>query len=275
MTTMLLDYFKKAKEGGFALGAFNIDALETLKGVGEAVKNWQLPAIVEVSPGEGKYLGLQNFVALTANLKEELGVNLFLNLDHADDLEVIKNAVELGFDMVHFDGSKLPLEENIKLAREAVEMAHEKGALVEGEFNKIPNSNANGQGPMTNDQEAKRFTEETGVDILAVSVGNQHGLGENEKLDLEMLKKIREALPETFFSLHGVSGVGAEDIRAAICLGIVKINISTELRMVFRENLENMLKGNPEELAWYKLAGPAVEAVREVVEGKIKLFGTI
>ena len=261
----LADYFKKAKEEKFALGAFNIDSLEPLKGVAEAVKNMGTAVIVEVSPGEEKYLGLQNFVALTVNLKEEFGINLFPNLDHADDLEVIRDSIGLGFDMVHFDGSKLDLEENIKLTKEVVAMAREKNVLVEGEMDQIG-------GKITDPERAKKFVERTGVDVLAVAIGNKHGFGENEKLDLELLQKIHGILPETFLSLHGGSGIEAEDIRAAIGLGIVKININTELRMVFRENLENMLKGNPEEYAWYKLTLPAVEAVREVVEGKIRLF---
>jgi fructose-bisphosphate aldolase class II len=263
----LVDVLTKAKAEKFAVGAFNIGGLDTLKAVAEAAGNLGAPVIVEVSPGEQRYLGLQNFSSLVSNTKEEYGGEIFLNLDHGADMEIIKTAIELGFDMVHFDGSSLPLEENIRLCQEVVAAAHGKGVLVEGEMDPI------GQ-RLTDPQAARSFTEKTGVDILAVSVGNKHGMEGEEKLDLERLREINTALPESFFSLHGGSGVAPEDLAAAIPLGIVKINVNTELRLAYRETLENVLRGDPEEIAMYKLLPPVIEAVEKVVEAKILMFGS-
>jgi ketose-bisphosphate aldolase len=264
---MLIDLFKTAKEKKLAVGAFNVGGLESLRAIATAAKNLESPVIVEVSPGEQKYLGLQNFSSLVNNLKEEHGVEMFLNLDHGEDLEIIKSSIELGFDMVHFDGSKLPPEENIRLCQEVVAMAHSRGILVEGEMDQIGKK-------ITAPVLAKKFVEETGIDIFAVSIGNKHGMGEEEKLDLEKLQEINEVLPQTFFSLHGGSGVAPEDVAAAVKLGIVKINVNTELRMAYRETLENVLRGDPEEIAMYKLTPPVIEAVEKVVEEKILLFGS-
>ncbi|MDO8515282.1 MAG: class II fructose-bisphosphate aldolase [bacterium] len=264
---MLIDLLKTAKEKNFAIGAFNAGGLESLRAIAGAAKKLESPIIVEVSPGEEKYLGLQNFSSLVNNLKEEYGVEIFLNLDHGEDINIITNAIELGFDLVHFDGSKLPFEENIRLCQEVVTMAHSKGVLVEGEMDQIGKK-------ITDPSLAKKFVEETGVDIFAVSIGNKHGMGEDEKLDLERLQEINTVLPETFFSLHGGSGVAPEDVAAAIKLGIVKINVNTELRIAYRETLENVLRGDPEEMAMYKLLPPVIEAVEKVVEEKILLFGS-
>lgn len=264
---MLIDLLKTAKEKKFAIGAFNSGGLESLRAIAEAAKKLESPVIVEVSPGEQKYLGLQNFSSLVNNLKEEYGVEIFLNLDHGEDINIINNAIELGFDLVHFDGSKLPFEENIRLCQEVVTMAHSKGVLVEGEADQIGKK-------ITDPQMAKRFVEETGVDIFAVSIGNKHGMGDDEKLDLEKLKEINLALPETFFSLHGGSGVAPEDVAEALKYGIVKINVNTEMRVAYRETLENVLRGDPDEVAMYKLLPPVIEAVEKVVEEKILLFGS-
>lgn len=277
---MLIDLFKSAKEKKYAVGAFNAGGLESLRAIAQAAKKLESPVIVEVSPGEEKHLGLQNFVSLVNNLKEEYGIQIFLNLDHGEDLEVIKNAIELGFDLVHFDGSKLPFEENIRLAQEVVTMAHSKGVLVEGEIDHIPGSSEkHGENivskNLTDLKKAKEFVDQTGVDILAVFIGNAHGVFfEEEKLNIEKLKEINLTLPQTFFSLHGGSGVAPEDVAEALKYGIVKVNVNTEMRVAYRETLENVLRGDPEEVAMYKLLPPVIEAVEKIVEEKILLFGS-
>lgn len=258
---MLIDFLQKAFQEHFALGAFNLDNLEILKGVAVAAKNLSAPVIVEVSPGELNYWGIRNFSSVVDNIKRELGIPIFLNLDHAADIDIIKNSLDFGLGMVHFDGSKLPLEENISKAKQVVSWAHDKNILVEGETDSIGEK-------ITDPQEAKKFVQETGVDIFAVSIGNKHGVGEDEKLDLPLLQKIREALPNTFFSLHGGSGIAPEDVKEAIKLGIVKVNVNTELRIAFKNNLDL----STPELAWYKITQKSIEAVQKVVEEKIKLF---
>lgn len=259
----LVDFLQKAFENHFALGAFNLDNLEILKGVALAAKNLSAPVIVEVSPGELNYWGIRNFSSVVDNIKRELGIPIFLNLDHAADIDIIKNSLDFGLGMVHFDGSKLPLEENILKTKQVVFWAHEKGIIVEGEMDSIGEK-------ISTPEEAKNFVDQTGVDIFAVSVGNKHGVGENEKLDLPLLQKIREALPNTLFSLHGGSGIAPEDVKEAIKLGIVKVNVNTELRIAFKNNLDLAT----DELAWYKITPSAISAVSNVVENKIKLFGS-
>ncbi len=283
----LADWLKKAQQEHFALGAFNVDSLEIFEAVAQSGQALKSPVMAEVSPGQVKSLGLQNIAALRENLSEEFGTRIFLNLDHADDLDIINSAIELGFDLVHFDGSKLPLDENMELARQVVEAAHKTGTLVEGEIDHFPGSSEPHSNKMGREKEstdshltepgqAQEFVAETGVDIFAAFIGNKHGTyaDGSERLNLEHLTKIRETLPQTFLSLHGGSGITSPDIAAAVSSGIVKVNVSTELRVAFRDTLENILKGNPEEYAWYKLTAPAIEAVREVVEGKIKIFGS-
>lgn len=256
------EFLTKAFQEHFALGAFNLDNLEILKGVALAAKNLSAPIIVEVSPGELSYWGMPNFSSLVDNFRRELGIPIFLNLDHAADLDIIKNSLDFGLSMVHFDGSKLPLEENILQTKQVVSWAHAKDILVEGEIDSIGEK-------ISNPDEAKKFVDQMGVDIFAVSVGNKHGVGENEKLDLELLRRIREALPQTFFSLHGGSGISPEDVKEAIKLGIVKVNVNTELRIAFKNNLDL----STPELAWYKITQKAIAEVQKVTEGKIKVLG--
>jgi fructose-bisphosphate aldolase, class II len=247
---MLEEFLKKS-----ALGAFNLDSFETLK----AICLVRQAVIVEVSPGELNYLGMRNVASLVDNARREFDIPIFLNLDHAEDLDIIKKALDFGFSLVHFDGGKLSLEDNISAAKQVVSWAHEKEVLVEGEIDTIG-------GKITDPETAKRFVAETGVDIFAVSIGNKHGVGENEKLDLELLQKIHEALPNTFLSLHGGSGIADEEVKAAIKLGVVKINVNTELRIAFKNNLDLT------KLAWYEVTKPAIVAVQKIVENKIRLF---
>ena len=277
----LIDYLNSAKSKGFAIGAFNADNLEILMGIVNAGKNLNTPVMIEVSSGEVKYFGIQNLVAVVNNFKEELGLPIYLNLDHADDIEIIRQAIDLGFDLVHCDGSKLPYEENVDLTTQVVLEAHSKGVLVEGELDHFPGESEKHltaprlrEASFTDSEKAREFVEKTGVDILAAFFGNVHGTySEEERLDLSHLEKIAQAVPNTFLSLHGGSGVNLNDVATAVKLGVVKMNVNTELRVAFRETLENVLKGNPDEWAVYKLMPPVIEAVQEVVENKMKVLG--
>lgn len=289
------EWFEKAKVEKFAIGAFNAGNFETVKAICGASENLKAPVIIESSPGETKYLGAYNLVSMVRNLAEEKGIEVFINLDHARSYDEVIIGIEAGYDLVHFDGSELPYEENVELAKRIVDEAHKEGVLVEGEFNRIGGSSELHDGSvndlvdsgqarmttggtnlsMTDPEEALRFVTETGVDTLAVSIGNVHGYFEKggEELNIPLLSEIREKVP-SFLSLHGGSGISADQLSVAVGLGIVKINVNTELRMAYRTNLENVLKGNPEEIAMYKIMPSVVEAVREVVEEKIGIFGS-
>lgn len=274
----------RAKNEGFALGAFNAGNVEIVKAIVQAAQSQQAPAIVETSAREADFFGQKNFLDVLDNFRQEINLPILTNFDHGPDLEECQKAIETGYSLVHFDGAELPYEENVKIAKAIVEQAHQKGILVEGEINKILGSSTphptedaesiQASGNYTDPEKAADFVSQTGVDILAVFIGNLHGTYRHSpKLDLERLKLIAKKLP-CFLSLHGGSGLLEEDIKKAIRLGrIVKINVNTELRVAYRDTLENVLKGS-EEVAIYKIMPPVIAAVQKVVEEKIQLFGS-
>jgi len=276
------EILKKAKNEGWALGAFNAGNLEILKAIVEAAKTKQTPLIVETSPREASHFGMKNFLDVVENFRKEEGLTVLANFDHGPDLEECQAAIRAGYNLIHFDGSSLSYEENVKITKALVEIAHQKGILVEGEIDKIIGDSSyheelvesiQSRADYTDPARAADFVAQTGVDVLAVFVGNIHGAYRGaKKLDLERLALIRQAVgPEVFFSLHGGSTIEGEDIRAAIRLGVVKINVNTELRLAYRQTLENVLRGS-DEVAIYKIMPPVIAAIQKVVEEKIELF---
>lgn len=294
------EWFQKAQEENFAIGAFNVDNLDILKAICEAAALKKSPVMLEFSPGEVGYFGLENIVDLVANAREHYDIPILLNLDHAKKLEDCLAAINIGgpstqrlaqgsgsssFDEVHFDGSELTFEENIEYSRKIVEAAHTKEILVEGEIDKISGSSEVHEQDLnlaalansyTDPAKATKFVQATGVDIYAAVFGNVHGIFPNQPdLDFELLGKIREVLYKTFLSMHGGSGIPAEQVKQAIKIGkIVKINVNTEIRQAFRDALTEEIGENPQESTYYKLTPDIVEAVMAVVEGKIDVFGS-
>ncbi len=277
-----LEILTKAKNEGYSLGAFNVGNLEIAKAIVQAAQNQQAPVIMETSAGELEHFGLKNFLSLVENYRQELGLTILTNLDHGPGLEECQTAIEAGYNLVHFDGSSLPYEENVKITRVLVEQAHQKGILVEAELDKILGNSKNyselpesiqASGNYTDPQKAADFVAQTGCDILAVFIGNLHGTYQQPpRLDLERLRLIVEKVP-CFLSLHGGSGLLEEDVQKAIQVGrIVKVNINTELRLAYRNTLENVLRGS-DEVAVYKIMPPVIAAIQKVVEEKIQLFG--
>ncbi len=275
------EILERAKNEEWALGAFNAGSLEIVKAIVQAAKDQQAPLIIETSAGEAEHFGVKNFLSVVENFRQEMGVPVLTNYDHGPGLEECQLAIEAGYNQVHFDGSNLPLEENIKITKLLAEQAHEKGILLEAEMDKIMGESkphediaesVQAMANYTDPQKAADFVGQTGCDILAVFVGNIHGTYQTVKrLDIERLKMIRDKIP-CYFSLHGGSGLVTEDIREAIKLGVVKVNINTELRVAYRETLENVLRGS-DEVAVYKIMPPVIAAVQKVVEDKIELFG--
>lgn len=279
-----LDVLLKAQAGGYAIGAFNIGNLETLNAVVAAAHKLKSPIILEASDGEANYMGIKELVALVKLKREETGLPIILNLDHGKDYETCQKAVEAGFDYVHIDTSKLPLEENIKAASQVSKMAHAQGVVVEGEMDHIEGSSEDHSKEesetyqntqlYTNPQKARDFVAQTGVDVFASFVGNVHGMYASEKrLNLKLLSEIRRIIPNTMLSLHGGSGIDKDDIKQAVSLGIVKINVNSELRIAYKMTLQETLNAS-NEIALYKLTPPAIKAVQTVVESKINLFGS-
>lgn len=272
----------QARNEGWALGAFNAGNLEIAQAIVQAAEDQQAPAIIETSFGEAQYFGMSNFLDVVENFCQKTGLPLLTNFDHGPGLEECQSAIEAGYKLVHFDGASLPYEENVKITQALVKEAHDKGILVEGEINQILGKSQPYQetaesiqatANYTDPDQAADFVARTGVDLLAVFIGNLHGTYQQPpKLDLERLGLIRQKT-DCFFSLHGGSGLLPEDVRQAIKLGVVKVNVNTELRIAYRETLENVLRGS-EEVVIYKIMPPVMAAIQKVVEEKIRLFGS-
>jgi len=284
----LLDLLKQANEKKIAVGHFNISDIVALKAIFQAAQKLNLPVLIGVSEGEREFIGTSQAAALVSSLRNEYNFPIFLNADHTHSLERIKEAAIAGFDEVLFDGSKLPLEENIKQTKQAVEVVKSinPNILVEGEIgyigasseivDRVPEESLN----LTTPEEAKRFVDETGIDILAPAVGNMHGLlksmltGEtHKKLNIELIANIKQATGK-FMTLHGGSGTADEDFVSAIKSGMTIIHVNTEIRVAWRKGVEKGLGQNPEEVAPYKILPPAVLGIEQIVENRLKLFNS-
>ena len=277
-------YFKKAEKEHFAIGQFNFSDWSQVKGIVAAAQLLKSPIILGTSEGESKFVGLQEAVAMRNVLRKKTGLPIFLNLDHGKSYDYIKEAIVAGYDMVHFDGSKLPLEENIKISKKVVAAAKRKGIVVEGEVGRIGTDASRmytekfqiKEEDLTQAQEAITYLKKANVDVLAVSVGTFHGLdvsGVSPNLRLDRLREIRARVGIPLV-LHGGSGTPEADIKEAIKLGIAKININTETRLAFSNTLRKKLQIDTAEIVPYKYLPEAIKAVQEVAEKNIKLFGS-
>ena len=280
-----IQIMKKAQKSKYAVGQFNVSTDEQLRAIIIAAKDLKSPVIIGTSEGERKFIGTKQAVALVGVWQKEAGFPIILNADHCKNFESAKQAVDAGYSAVHFDGSALSFEENVKVTKQVVDYAKQKNSklLIEGELGYLRGESVVHKKvevkpeDLTSPEQAKEFIEKTGVDSLAIIVGNIHGVEtdmKNPPLYLDKLREIQQAIPKTFLVLHGGSGTPDEDIKKAIKMGIVKININTELRIAYSEELEETIKEHPEEVKPYKILAPAVEAMKGIVEEKIDLFGS-
>lgn len=286
----LREYVQDADKRGVAIGHFNISNLEALWGIYNAAKKLDLPVIIGVSEGEEDFVGTEQAVALVKSFRETHNYPIFLNADHHYSFGRVKKAIDAGFDSVIIDGATLSMEENIAQTKKCVEYAREvtkttgRDILVEAEIgfigksSKILDSVPEGvsEATMTTPEDAKAFVDATGVDMLAPSIGNVHGIvrsGE-PRLHPERVKAIREATGIPLV-LHGGSGNMNEDFISCIKEGINIVHINTEIRVAYRDALKLSLDGNPDEVAPYKFLKPGVEAIEKVVEARLKLFNHI
>jgi len=284
------EILKKAQNGRYAIGSFNFSTAEVLKAIVEAAKELKAPVIVSTSKKEADFFGRRGAAALVKSWREATKIPLILNLDHGKDFEDIKKAIAAGYDMIHFDGSELSFQENLWQTKEVVDYARQVSStfdreiIVEGELGYLRGASSLQEKKLeikpedlTKPDEAREFVEKTGVDSLAMAIGNAHGVFKisEEKLDLQRLAEIKKATGEkVFLVLHGGSGIPAQDIKKAIELGIVKINVNTDLRLAYSQALIDQLKDQPKETTPYKILEPVLESVKKVVEEKIKLFGS-
>ncbi len=277
---------QRSRQQGFAVGAFNIDNQETLIAIARAAQKTNAPVLVEVSQGEVEAMGLENVRDMVDNYKKEYGIEMYLNLDHSPTVEACKQAIDAGYEFIHIDISQAnhdaSEEEIIAKTREVVEYAKFTGALVESEPHYFGGS-SNVHTEEINYEEikktfstpegAKSFVEATGIDTFAAAIGNLHGKYPVPKeLDLELLGRIREAIP-CQISLHGGSGTPLHFFEDAARIGVSKININSDMRYAFRTVMEQELKAHPDEFAVVKLMDRVKDAVQAVVEEKIQAFG--
>jgi fructose-bisphosphate aldolase class II len=288
-----------ARQKAYAVGAFNINNLETLLAVTEAAVEEKSPAIIAVTPSAIKYAGLDYLAGMAKTAAKSLPVPLSLHLDHGENFEVASQCVEAGFTSVMIDGSFLKFEENIALTKRVVNAAHSKEVSVEAELGRLAgveeSTVAEKEAILTDPDKAKEFVERTNVDALAVAIGTSHGAYKfkaEPKLDFERLKLIKEktdvplvlhgasSVPQWIIEkatkygaeLGGAKGIPEEHIKKAISLGITKINIDTDLRLAFTATVREVLANSRKEYDPRKILGPAKDAMKEVVKGKMRLF---
>lgn len=279
---------RRSRAEGFAVGAFNIDNQETLQAISQASKNLQAPVLVEVSDHEVEALGgYANVRDMVDNYCESYGVEMYLNLDHAPNIEACKLGIDHGFEFIHIDISQANHDaseaEIIAATKEIVEYAKFTGALVESEPHYFAGgSNVHHQGidyeeikkTFSTPEGSRHFVEATGIDTFAAAIGNLHGKYDVPKiLDLDLLSQIRGAI-NCQISLHGGSGTPLHYFEDASKMGVSKININSDLRVAFRDTLEKVLRENQSEYAVYKLMPEVIGAVQTVVEEKIHAFGS-
>lgn len=270
---LIKDYSQKQ----LALPSFNIDSFEIYQAVERAVRETGLPCLVQLSDGEDKFIEAERLFMLVRKANHD-GLPIYLNMDHGQDISRLEKMADLGFDMLHFDGSKLNYADNISIAKlfiSKIKSRHPQ-TLIEAEFNHINLVDAvPDPSSFTDPLQAKEFIGQTGADLLAVSIGNLHGVSTSspERLNVSLLSQIHAALPETFLTLHGGSGVSSDQIRTAISLGVVKININTDLRLEFIKSLKNQLVVNQTEKI-YQILDPAITDVTAVVKQRLIDFSS-
>lgn len=286
----LKEYIQEAEDKKIAIGHFNISNIETLHAIYNSARKLKLPVIIGVSEGEENFIGLNEISSLIKTYREKDNYPIFLNADHHYTFESVKKSINAGFDSVIVDAADKPLLENIELVKKCVKYAREveknenREILVEAEIGFIGKSSTVLDNiplgvnleTMTKPEDAKFFVDETGIDLLAPSVGNIHGMikGGNPKLDLERIRDIKD-LCKVPLVLHGGSGLSNEDFNGAINAGISIIHINTEIRVAFKNALKQSLVDQNDEYAPYKYLKPVISAVENVVLSRLKLFNNI
>lgn len=294
------EMFKKAYEGGYAIGAFNVNNMEIIQGITEAAYEVQAPLILQVSAGARKYANPTYLLKLVEAAEIETGLPICLHLDHGADFEACKSCVDGGFTSVMIDGSKLPFEENIALTKQVVEYAHAKGVVVEGELGKLAGIEDDvnvlaADASYTRPEEVEEFVTRTGVDSLAIAIGTSHGAykfkpGQKPQLKFDILEEVGKRLPEFPIVLHGSSsvipeyvemintyggkmpdaiGVPEDMLRQAAKMAVCKINIDSDLRLAMTGTIRKYLAEHPDHFDPRQYLKPARANIKELVKHKL------
>ena len=293
------EMFKKAYEGHYAVGAFNVNNMEIIQGIVEAAIQEKAPLILQVSAGARKYAKHIYLTKLVEAAVEDTGLPICLHLDHGADFEICKDCVDGGFTSVMIDGSKYPFEENIELTKRVVDYAHNKGVVVEAELGKLAGVEdavkvAAKDATYTDPDQAVEFVERTGCDSLAIAIGTSHGAYKfkgKPELDFARLEKITNMLPGYPLVLHGASTVipsfveecnkyggkldGAQGVPEDMLLkagtfGVCKINIDTDLRLAMTASIRKYFTEHPSDFDPRQYLGPAREAIKAMVAHKMR-----
>ncbi|MGI5848826.1 MAG: class II fructose-1,6-bisphosphate aldolase [Christensenellales bacterium] len=293
------DMFKKAYDGGYAIGAFNVNNMEIVQGITEAAKELNAPLILQVSKGARQYASPIYLRKLVEAALEDTGLPICLHLDHGDSFETCKDCIDGGFTSVMIDGSHLPFEENIALTKKVVEYAHARGVVVEGELGRLEGVEddikvSSEDASYTRPEEVQEFVEKTGVDSLAIAIGTSHGAfkfkGE-AKLRFDILEDVSKRIPGFPIVLHGASsvipafvdminkyggnmpgakGVPEDMLRRAANSAVCKINIDSDLRLAMTATVRKHLAENPSHFDPRQYLKPARAAIKELVKNKIE-----
>lgn len=299
------EMFEKSMKEGFAIGAFNVNNMELIQGIVDAAAENNSPVILQASSSAIKYARINYLMKMVeAAVEEHPNIPIAIHLDHGPDFETCKMCVDNGFTSVMFDGSKYDFEENIRLTKEVVDYAHAHGVVVEAELGKLAgiedDVNVSASDAMyTDPAQAEEFVRRTGVDSLAIAIGTSHGAykfkGE-AKLRFDILKQIKERIPNTPIVLHGAStvipelvnmcneyggnipgakGVSDEILHEASISGVSKINVDTDLRLAMTAGIRKVFVEDPSAFDPRKYLIPARELVKETVSHKMKdVFGS-
>jgi fructose-bisphosphate aldolase, class II len=291
------EMFRKAYEGGYAIGAFNINDMEIIQGVVNGAKAQKSPIILQVSSGAIKFAGAKYLKNMVDAAVAETGIDIALHLDHGANFEIVKEVIEAGFTSVMFDGSHYEYEENVRLTKEVVEYAHARGVVVEAELGQLAGVEDDvnvAKSVYTDPAQAEDFVKQTGIDSLAIAIGTSHGafkFSGEAKLRFDILEEVQKRLPGFPIVLHGASavdpkyvqmcndfggqiagakGVPLDMLRKASSMAVCKINIDTDLRLAMTGALRKFLAENPKEFDPRKYMGAARATLQELVENKIK-----
>lgn len=277
MSLVTLREIMELYPGDFAIGAFNVHTMEDVQAVKAAAEAQESPVILQVGAAVASYAGMKWIATLCRLAAAEASVPVTVHLDHGRTLEVMREALEAGFSSVMIDGSHLPFAENVRLTRETVDLARRYGASVEGELGSIggvEDDIESLEGRLTDPEQAAAFVEQTGVDALAVAIGNCHGLYKGPvRLDFDRLAAIRARVGAPLV-LHGGSDIPDDLVRQAVAGGIRKFNIGTEVKLAFTGAIKEVIAAGGPSADPRDLLGPAREAVRELARHKIQLFGS-
>ena len=281
-------FVQAARDNGYAVGGFNTNNLEWTQAILRAAEAKKAPVLIQTSMGAAKYMGGYKVARnLIANLVESMGITVpvAIHLDHGHYEDALE-CIQVGYTSVMFDGSHLPVEENLEKARKVVEFAHANGVSVEAEVGTIGGEEDGiiGDGELAPIEDAKAMVA-TGIDFLAAGIGNIHGPypANWEGLDLDHLKKLTEALPGFPIVLHGGSGIPDDQIQAAIKLGVAKVNVNTECQIAFANATRKFARDYEANEAEYdkkklfdprKFLKPGFEAITAAVEERIDVFGS-